>query len=529
MQKLREYWDARTNRQRVILSAAFIISFLGIFILVGMAGRTQMALLYAGLDPARAGEVVQAIDRSGVKYDLRGEAIYVDARERDRLRLTLAGDGLPAQGSAGYELLDGISGFGTTSQMFDAAYWRAKEGELARTILSIPNVKTARVHLAASNARGFRRNAPSGASVTIQTNGVPVSSEQAKSLQFLIASAAPGMVPDNVTVIDTDHGVVSPIEDTDPANRSQDLKKNVERILESHVGPGNAIVELNLDIVTETEQLTEHRVDPDRRALVSQEVEETTDQSDTATTGPVTAASNLPEGQNTDADRNSSSRNATRQRNNFEVSQLTREISREPGAIRRMTVAVLVNGVAQTDADGNTRIIARPEAELATMRELASMAVGLDESRGDQLTIKSLPFAELSQQGTLAEPAGLISLFDLNTLAKIALVGLFLIALSALLLRGASKSRPTPAALPTAELDRSIPEESSLAAEPEMDIFSPSDDSDDFPMLSMGDGFDMSGGGGDDPVSRMKELMSERREESLKLLASWLDKKEATQ
>ncbi|MFI0396480.1 flagellar basal-body MS-ring/collar protein FliF [Paracoccus jiaweipingae] len=524
MQKLRDYWDARNNRQRMILAAAFIVSFLGILALAGLAGRTQMALLYSGLDPARAGEVVQAIERSGTKYELRGESIYVDARERDRLRLTLAGEGLPAQGGAGYELLDGISGFGTTSQMFDAAYWRAKEGELARTILSMPNVKTARVHLAASNARGFRRNAPSGASVTIQTNGVAVSAEQANSLRFLVASAAPGMTPENVTVIDTDHGVVSPANDTDAGNRSQDLKRNVERILESHVGPGNAIVELSLDIATETEQVTEHRVDPEARALISQEVEETTDQSDTALSGPVTAASNLPEGPQSDADRNSSSRNATRQRNNFEVSQLTREVSRQPGAIRRMTVAVLVNGVAQTDADGKTNIVSRPETELAVMRELAAMAVGLDEQRGDQLTIKSLPFAELSQQGTLAEPSGLISLFDLNTLAKIALVGLFLIALSAMLLRGASKTRAAPA-LPAA-LDETLPQ--APEPEPEMDIFSPGDQSDDMPMLSMGDGFAM-GGDDSDPVARMKGLMSERREESLKLLASWLDDKEAVQ
>ena len=99
-----------------------------------------MALIYGGLDSAQAGEVIAGIERAGVPYEVRGDAIYVASDQRDRLRMDLAAEGLPAAGSTGYELLDGMSGFGTTSQMFDAAYWRAKEGELARTILALPNV-----------------------------------------------------------------------------------------------------------------------------------------------------------------------------------------------------------------------------------------------------------------------------------------------------------------------------------------------------------------------------------------------------
>jgi flagellar M-ring protein FliF len=99
-----------------------------------MASAPSMALLYSGLDPAAAGEVVSALEAEGVAFEVRDAAILVDSSQRDRLRMDLAARGLPAGGPAGYELLDNLTGFGTTSQMFDAAYWRAKEGELARTI-----------------------------------------------------------------------------------------------------------------------------------------------------------------------------------------------------------------------------------------------------------------------------------------------------------------------------------------------------------------------------------------------------------
>ena len=133
-----------------------------------------MALLYSGLDDAQAGPVVAHLDQSGVAYELRGGAIWVDESQRDRLRMDLAAQNLPQQGGAGYEILDEMSGFSTTSQMFDAAYWRAKEGELARTILSIPSVRSARVHLTAPQSRGYRDQQPGSGSVTVRHGPAPI-------------------------------------------------------------------------------------------------------------------------------------------------------------------------------------------------------------------------------------------------------------------------------------------------------------------------------------------------------------------
>ena len=179
MQKLAEYWNDRSSSQKQLIGAAFLLTFLAVAGFAWLASRTPMALLYSGLDPARAGEVMAELDKTGVPSEIRGDAIWVESGERDRLRMVMAGLGLPSAGGAGYEILDGMSGFGTTSQMFDAAYWRAKEGELARTILALPNVKTARVHLAVPSGRGYRREVAGTASVTLTTNGAPVERAQA--------------------------------------------------------------------------------------------------------------------------------------------------------------------------------------------------------------------------------------------------------------------------------------------------------------------------------------------------------------
>ncbi|MRX49706.1 flagellar M-ring protein FliF [Paracoccus sp. S-4012] len=527
MQKLQEYWAARSRGQRVAMAASFAGALLAVALFAWAAARAPMALLYSGLDPAQAGSVIAEIDRRGVTHEVRGESIWVAAADRDRLRLDLAAQGLPAAGEAGYELLDGMSGFGTTSQMFDAAYWRAKEGELARTILALPNVKAARVHLAVPASRGFRREVAGTASVTITTTGVEVSREQAQSLQFLVSSGVPGMAPAAVTVIDSRQGVVSPGDDLAGRDREAEMKRNVERILEAHVGSGNAIVELSLSLNTDRENLIEQRFDPKERALISEEVQETSDQSTDAGPAPVTAASNLPDNAQAGGEGQSrANRQESRQRANYEVSQVTREVQRGPGEVRRLTVAVLVNGAPVTNAAGETSVAPRSEAELAVLRELVAAAVGFDEARGDQLTVKSMPFADMAQNGTLAERPGWLDRLALDSLARLAVIGLFAVVLAAVLMRPLLRQRAPQAVLDTSA---ALPAPAGGAA-PRMDdaglpalaMASPAAASFALPMATPEISFTPPSPQ-DGAVARLRELMRERREESVRILSDWID------
>ncbi|AGT07446.1 llagellar M-ring protein FliF [Paracoccus aminophilus JCM 7686] len=505
------------------MAGAFIATFLGVIAFAWYAARPSMALLYSGLEPQQSGVIISAIEKEGVPYEIRGDSIWVAETRRDELRMQLAGQGLPQTGGSGYELLDGMSGFGTTSQMFDAAYWRAKEGELARTILALPNVKTARVHLAVPGGRGYRREAPPSASVTITTTGTPISPVQARALRYLISAGVPGMASEQVAVIDSARGIIASADDMASENRESEMKRNVERILEAHVGPGNAIVELHLDLVTETELLSEQKFDPASRALLSQENEESSDQNTNSGSGAVTAASNLPEGQNSGNQQNKSARSETRQRSNYEVSKLTREIRKQPGDIRRLSVAVLVNGTTGAPAAADGTPAQRSDAELETIRELVSSAVGLDENRGDQLTVKSLPFAGFGDEGTTATNS-LMAGLDLNTLAKIALVGIFALALALLVFRPILRAKL--AGTPAPALDTSLPPPDAM---PMNSFDTVSFDNDDMASISISTpefDFVPMDATPQDPVSRLKELMKARQEESLKVLSGWIEKPE---
>ena len=208
MQNLLSLWANLTNQRRAIVVGATLAMFLAVIGLARMAGQANMALLYSGLDSAAAGAVVTALDQQAVKYEIRGDAIYVDESMRDSLRMTLAAQGLPATGGIGYVLLDKLSGFGTTSQMFDAAYWRAKEGELARTVLAMPELRAARVHIAEAPSQLFQDKNKPTASVTVTTRSGPLSSAQANAVRHLVAGAVSGMQPDDVAVIDSVAGLI---------------------------------------------------------------------------------------------------------------------------------------------------------------------------------------------------------------------------------------------------------------------------------------------------------------------------------
>jgi len=532
VQNLLSLWSAMDTRRRLIVVGATIAMFVAILAMSRMANAPSMSLLYAGLDSAAAGDVVAALEQQGVAYEIRGNAIHVDAAQRDSLRMTLAAQGLPANSGAGYELLDGLSGFGTTSQMFDAAYWRAKEGELARTILANTQIKAARVHIAQAPSQPFLRDSVPTASVTVTTNGGSLAATQANALRHLVAAAVAGMKPDDVAVIDTVSGLIpTEADQTVPGGtgeaRADELRKNVERLLAARVGPGKAVVEVAVDVVTDRESVTERRFDPQGRVAISSD-SETKKGSEAQGGGAVTVASNLPDGAaGGGADGGKSENEETRERVNYEVSETSREILRAPGALRKISVAVLVDGVAVTAADGSVTQEARPDAELAVLRELVASAVGLDESRGDVLTLKSLPFQTRPDAGTLAEaglladmgPIDLMAALQIGVLAVVALIlGLFVIRPMLMAPARSAAGLPAPLAplaLPGATSDTGA--DRVLTGE--------IDDGADLPNLSVVSDFGALEEP-DDPASRLRRLIEERQAESVEILRGWMEQQE---
>ncbi len=541
MQQITTVWNALGGRQRLIVLGATAAMILAVFGLARMASAPNLSLLYAGLENGAAGDVVQALESRGVPYEVRGGAIYVPDSQRDTLRMTLASEGLPANSNQGYELLDSLSGFGTTSQMFDAAYWRAKEGELARTILSSPHIASARVHIANSSANPFQRDVTPSASISVTTTGGVLSPAQARALSFLVASAVPGLVADNVSVIDGKGGLIGGEADAAPGVTADDkatkLRDRVQRLVEARVGQGNAVVEVSVDTVTESESITERRFDPEERVVISTDTEETTNSSQDSGGGNVTVASNLPDGEGGGGDSSTSQNSETRERVNYEVSETMREITRAPGDIKRLTVAVLVNGSYEQASDGSETFVPLPEVEQTALRDLVASAVGFEETRGDVITIRSLPFERPEGLGTGPIEPGLfagsinpMTLIQMGILAVVALIlGLFVVR--PILAGAAGTALPAPAAAPA--LPGLAPE--SAAAAPALDgEIEPEGGFDNLPVLADTADFggmgmvDFDAAGSDDPVDRLRGLIEERKTETVEILRSWLDEPEET-
>ncbi len=526
MQNLLSLWSALDSRRRVIIIGATLAMFIAVLAMSRLANNPSLALLYAGLDGRSAGEIVAILDQKAITYEVRGDSIYVETSQRDSLRMTLAAEGLPATGAAGYELLDGLSGFGTTSQMFDAAYWRAKEGELARTILANPQVRAARVHIAQQPTQAFRRDQPATASVTVTTASGSLTPLQARAIKHLVAAAVTAMKPEDVSVIDSVGGLITDSEDgavpdANGTDRTAALRQNVERLLAARVGTGKSVVEVSLDVQTEREQITERTFDPQGRVAISSNTEERTS-SATEPAGDVTVASNLPNGNATAGDSGKSQSSETREQVNYEVSETQRELLRSPGAIRKLSVAVLVDGLYTTATDGTVTWQPRTDEELAVLRELVASAVGLDEARGDVLTLKSLQFEPVVAGGTVAE-AGMFA-----TLGPVDILGVIQIAVVAMvaLILGLFVIRPVLANAGRAALP---PTQATLALPGNRDQVDASrvltgeiDDGPDLPTMPV----ISPQAGQDDPMTRLRRLIDERQAESVEILRGWMETEE---
>lgn len=428
MLKLASVWNELSFSRKAILVGVLVTTLIVCAAVMNMATKPRMAFLYGGLDASAAGDVLSALEAMDVDAEVRGEAIYVPEPQRDALRMALARQGLPRQGQPGFELLDELNGFATTSEMFDAAYWRAKEGELARTLLATPGVKSARVHIAAPKSSSFtrRRRSPS-ASATITMSRGRLDMQQATAMRYLIALAVPDLQPEQVAVIDSVNGVIlkpgagDPMEiaEGEVGDRERRLEADLIDLLEARVGPGNARVTVSLDLDRERETVSERILDPESRVMMGQE---TTEMSESGTGGAsaVTVASNLPDGEaNGQQTPSSSSRSETNESTRFDISEVQRQREKMPGAISRVHVAVLVNEPAP--AEGETAA-SRSDTELQSIRELVTAAVGFNEARGDVVTVKSMPFHEYQPVETPEESGGVMLFLQQNIMSILQIV-----------------------------------------------------------------------------------------------------------
>ena len=288
-------------------------------------------------------------------------------------------------------------------------------------------------------------------------------------------------------------------------------------------GEESQSVEVSIDTVTETESITERSFDPDTRVAISTEVQESSTSSQDSLNGDVTIASNLPEGDGAGNAGSATNENTeSRAVTNYEVSETQREILRAPGAIRRISVAVLVNDVTTVNEAGETLVTPRPAEELEDLRMLVASAVGLDTERGDEITIRSMAFEALPTLGTEAgdgtvpsAPLDIMKLVQTGVLALVALIlGLFVVR------PVLTSNRPAPALL----------DNSGGAAAANAGASSAVIDGVATPAVAPPVASPTAGSGtAEDPVERLRGLIDDRRDEAIQVLQSWIDEPETSE
>ncbi len=402
-------------------------------------GKSPQALLYANLDLKEASSISQALDQAGIKYEAKGDGstIFVSRDKVGSTRMLLAGKGLPSSGSVGYEIFDQTNALGQTDFVQNLNRQRALEGELARTIRSQDWVNFARVQLSMPKRELFEEapQAPTAA-VTIGVTGRTPNTEQVRALQNLVASAVPGLTPEKVTIVDQKGKLLGGGQDGDTLGAAGDerrteveesIRRKVRDLIEGVVGPGKVRVNVTADLDLSQVTTQEKKYDPDGQVVRSNQTSEENAQETDQGDGQVTVANNIPGGTQTQPTTNaptnsSSKRDAT---TNYEISSLDTTTVTAPGQIKRLSVAVAVDGSQTIGKDGKLGpYVPRNAEEMRRIEDLVRSAVGYSEPRGDKVTVYNVKFTRDDQ----AIPTGsFLSSFDKNDMMRAAELGILAI------------------------------------------------------------------------------------------------------
>ncbi|MEA1676671.1 flagellar basal-body MS-ring/collar protein FliF [Nitrospirillum sp. BR 11163] len=392
--------------------ALLILALFGFLLFNGSS--PNMALLYSDLSPSDGGAIVQQLDQMQPKvpYQVSQDStrIEVPADQVGRVRMLMAQQGLPTGGNVGYEIFNQAESLGTTSFMQSVQQLRALEGELSRTVNTLAPVQQSRIHLVLPKRELFSRETQKAtASVVLRLRpGQQLKKEQVASIQHLIAASVPGLQPDMVSVVDDKGNLLARGMGSDSKEAmmataeekrlayQQRLTDKVEEIVGRTVGMGKVRAEVTVDMDFDRITTNSEIFDPDSQVVRSTETNnENSEDINKEGQDPVTVANNLPSAnaENTTNGSSSSKTTKTNERINYEISKTVKVHEREAGQVRRLSVAVLVDGNYLPDDKGVAQYQPRSDDELQKLGSLVKSSIGFDGSRGDTVDVISMKFA----------------------------------------------------------------------------------------------------------------------------------------
>lgn len=443
----------RFGTSRVITMAGIglgLMTFFG-YIMV-RANQTEMALLYNQIEAAEGGRVLEKLKTMGIPFEVKGDGtqIYAPIDDISRLRMELAQSGMPSGGGVGYEIFDKQDILGTTNALLGINQIRALEGELGKSVQTIQGIQAARVHLVIPKRELFSENKQEpSASVMIRMKGVAVlSATQVQSIRYLVASAVPGLILDQVSIVDDRGNLLArgkdsaetkdnlTVQQTTQREYEQRISRSIEALLDRTLGLNKTRAEVSVDMDFDQVSSTSVLFDPEGQVVKNQIINEegvsTSEKS--ASSDAVSIQNSLPVGQEGQGNTGNNNKNQTsniEENINYEISNTTKTYVKELGTIKRLSIAVMVDGNYKKKDDGTQEYQPRSDEELNKLKDLVKTATGYKEDRGDVVSLVNLKFSEFPQD-TIPEKQenpffglNLNKLAELSITALVVLIGLF--------------------------------------------------------------------------------------------------------
>jgi flagellar M-ring protein FliF len=416
--RLRSTWSAMPGTKRRWTAVAFL-SLAVLVSILGWSGiRTDWRTLYSGLESEDARQVGLMLTQAQIPFELTedGLSLRVPSTQLDKARLVTSGKALKS-GRMGFELFDKPNWMGSE---FDEQvnYQRALEGELEHTVSSLSDVEVARVHLVMSHDSLFRQEQrPAKASVVLKLRRGSLGEGEADSIRYLVASAVDGLSPDRVVLVDASGRLSFGAKSAEALRlgAEQALEQKVVATLEPITGQGNVRASATIDYDSETLEETSESYDPTQSATLSMERSEQTAGGAPLAAGVPGTASNAPNSEPVPVfpKQTSAAQISRTESGTYGVSKTVRHKVENPGKVRRITVAVVVNDrmIATPTKAHSAQWKSRSADELHNFTMLAQAAAGFDTARGDLVTVQNMSFDENLVLAGQSLPAELFSTF----------------------------------------------------------------------------------------------------------------------
>ncbi|KQQ88266.1 flagellar M-ring protein FliF [Aureimonas sp. Leaf324] len=413
-QKLLSNLQALGGRKLGALALIGVVAIALVSLAAFYLSKPTMESLYSGLDRQDVTRIGAALTEAGIPFDVNaaGDTVMTNFSQTANARMLLAEKGLPRSENAGYELFDSMGSMGLTTFMQEVTRVRALEGELARTIQTLKDVRAARVHIVLPEPGSFRRESQKpSASVVIRTDNTE-DFANAQAIRHLVSSAIPGMQVDQVTVLNTDGTLLASGDDASNATSTKQLgmegivsssiQDSIRRTLAPYLGVGNFQSSVIARLDTDRRQISSRKFDPDGRVERStrtvRETGQSTDQA--ANNNAATAAQNVPQAAPQPAANGNSSSEAKERREeltNYEINETTTQTVSDGYDVRRLSIAVVVNRARLVATLGENPTPEQVDAALAEVKSLVASAAGITDSRGDQLEVTAVDFVSNGQ------------------------------------------------------------------------------------------------------------------------------------